>query len=360
MKPVILFVDDEPAILKGLRRTLRRQTDWTQHYAPGGPEAIELLSSIHVDIVVSDMRMPTVDGIAVLRHAAKTNPDSIRIVLSGNADLVKAIHSIQLAHQYIAKPCQPAELIALLTDLTDMIEVLRRTSALAATLPPCPSTYVEVTDALDSGQGLVQVGKILQKDPSVSALLLKVTNSAFLGMAQKVSSVSRAVQILGVRTIRDIVLCAGATDSFKDTPVDIEAFQRHAMSVATVSKALFPNAGAALLTSAFLHDIGSMVLALDDSGHLASHHTADVGGYLLGVWNLPLDVVDAVANRHRPGRKGVFGAPEQLHVADVLVHQLELGANIQFDQTTVSLVGDVTTVNGWKQAAEEALSGVPA
>lgn len=107
----VLFVDDEPNILEGLRTLLRRhRRQWEMTFAVGGPAALELLKTENFDVVVSDMRMPEVDGAALLAHVQRQQPRTVRIVLSGHTELEAALRAIPVAHQFLSKPCDAAEL----------------------------------------------------------------------------------------------------------------------------------------------------------------------------------------------------------------------------------------------------------
>ena len=100
----ILCVDDEANILSALRR-LFRPHGYTVHVANSGAEGLELLDREHVDLIISDMRMPVMDGAAFLAEARKRHPDTVRLLLTGYADMestVAAINSGQIT-RYISK-----------------------------------------------------------------------------------------------------------------------------------------------------------------------------------------------------------------------------------------------------------------
>ena len=142
----ILLVDDEIAILDGLRRQLRKRFD--VHTANSGAEALELLSSVPVAVVVSDMRMPQMDGATFLAHVRARHPDVVRILLTGQTDTqaaIKAVNEGQI-YRFLTKPCpsdvlvdeigSAAELNRLVTAEKELLgTTLRRTvEALTATL----------------------------------------------------------------------------------------------------------------------------------------------------------------------------------------------------------------------------------
>lgn len=101
----ILFVDDDPNILKGFQRNLRK--DFTVSVAEGGQQALELIqSSEPFAVIVSDMQMPGMNGAEFLYAAKKISPDSVRMMLTGNADQQTAINAINKGDifRFINKP----------------------------------------------------------------------------------------------------------------------------------------------------------------------------------------------------------------------------------------------------------------
>ena len=113
--PAILFVDDEPAVTENLRLALRNQP-YDLFTANSGPEALALLRSCPIDVVVSDERMPEMSGSEFLSQVAREFPDTIRIILSGQANLDSAIRAINEARifRFLTKPCSPEDLAACL------------------------------------------------------------------------------------------------------------------------------------------------------------------------------------------------------------------------------------------------------
>jgi CheY-like chemotaxis protein len=113
----VLFVDDEPNILEALQRTLRKQVDL--HTATGGAEGlVKLKESGPFALVVSDMRMPVMNGAQFLAKAREQAPDTVRMILSGQADLQATIAAVNEGHIYrfLSKPCPPDQLLAAVAD----------------------------------------------------------------------------------------------------------------------------------------------------------------------------------------------------------------------------------------------------
>lgn len=102
----ILFVDDEPAVLAGLQAAFRRDRErWDMVFVHGSDAALAQLAVGAFDAVVSDMRMPGLDGAGLLGHVEQFSPQTRRIVLSGSADSLDAVRAAAAAHEVLTKPC---------------------------------------------------------------------------------------------------------------------------------------------------------------------------------------------------------------------------------------------------------------
>lgn len=107
----VLLVDDEPHILTSLRRLLRTE-GYSLRTAEGGEAALALLEEEPADVVVSDMRMPGMDGTALLKEVLKRWPDTTRIILTGYADINATMGAVNEGgvHRYLTKPWNDEEL----------------------------------------------------------------------------------------------------------------------------------------------------------------------------------------------------------------------------------------------------------
>jgi len=102
----VLFVDDEPLVLQGLQRMLRgERQNWAMRFARSGAEALQAMEKETFDAVVSDLRMPGMDGAELLTKVMDRHPHMVRIVLSGEMDRDLTFKTVHCAHQYLAKPC---------------------------------------------------------------------------------------------------------------------------------------------------------------------------------------------------------------------------------------------------------------
>lgn len=352
----VLFVDDEPMVLDGLRRLLRPlRHEWEMEFVTSGRAALEVLERRALDVVVTDMRMPEMDGAQLLEEVRARQPKAVRIMLTGQTDREGSLRTVACAHRFIAKPCDP-ELIQQTLERACRLRALvsdERVAAVAGaigTLPSLPDTYHELTREMRSGDASPRrVSEILGKDLGMTAKVLQLVNSAFFGLPRRVATVEQAVRLLGTELLRTMVLAhdAFAVISARDPSVDLGALQQHSLAVAAAARAIASHEAGGHVEDAtqagFLHDIGRLVFAtalgreaaaaaelarhdgiplhVAEAETIGCHHGA-LGAYLLGLWGLPDDVVEAVAFHHDPAAVGATGFSTLLAVyaANALVN----------------------------------------
>lgn len=329
----VLFVDDESRILTALQRMLRPLRDtWEMSFSSSGADALELLDRSAFDVIVTDMRMPGMDGAELLHRVRELHPHVVRIILSGYADEAATLRAVPVAHQYLTKPCEAETLklvIARCCELHGVAHDQRLRSAVGSidVLPACPKVYSSIEKALQDPEFEVsRIAKLVARDPSVSAQILKLVNSSFFGLAQDVTTVDGAVNYLGAKTIRSVVLSIELFRDFDACRIpgfSLDRLQQQSLLMAALARSAVrdtPQADSAFLAG-MLHDVGSLVLALrmpdDFSACLAEMQStneprhvveqrrlgfthADIGAYLLGMWHFPNAIVEAVAHQHRP------------------------------------------------------------
>jgi len=209
----IIFVDDEKRILDGLRRQLHtRREHWNMRFALSGAEALTMLSQQPADIIVTDMRMPGMTGGQLLQRIVQTHPQMTRIVLSGQTDQADLLRDVGCIHQYLQKPCDGPQLSHAIERTFALWKQLRQPQLrLAANritaLPPSSQTYNALLAELSKDNADVSnAAKIVARDPALSVKLMQLVNSAFFGMPRKINSPHEAVVLLGLRTLRAIVV----------------------------------------------------------------------------------------------------------------------------------------------------------
>ena len=106
MKKQILFVDDEVLMLQGLERSMRpMRNEWDMVFVDSGAEALAFMEAAPVDVVITDMRMPGMNGAQLLNEVVKRFPKTVRLVLSNHADQELILKCVGSAHQCLSKPC---------------------------------------------------------------------------------------------------------------------------------------------------------------------------------------------------------------------------------------------------------------
>src|SRR5208283_2802959 len=209
----VLFVDDEPRFYEALQRLLRPQRhQWEMAFAPSGHAALALMEASPFDVIVSDMRMPGMDGAALLGLVREKYPQVVRIILSSHAELSTALRVVPVAHQFVAKPCD-AEMLRVAIERACHLKALlhddsiRRTVGALSELPSLPRTYHALTLALaDPEVSLRKIAGIVELDVGISAKVLQLVNSAFFGVARSITNVQNAVSHLGTSTLKSLVL----------------------------------------------------------------------------------------------------------------------------------------------------------
>lgn len=393
----ILFVDDEPRVLEGLRDMLHRyRRAWTMAFVGSGAEALELMARETFDVVVTDMRMPGMDGSVLLTRVQEAYPGTVRIVLSGSAELEAALRALPVAHQFLLKPCRAEVLenvVQRACSLQSLIsdERFREQLGKLDRLPSQPKVYAALTRAMaDERSTMDTIASIVEQDAGICLKVLQLVNSAFFGLGKPVGSVKQAVSYLGFNVVRNLVLATEVFSSqqYGTLPMAfLEQNQRHALAVANVASLIARDSGSKqddAFIAGLLHDIGHVILAAERPAEFAelrarardgtqpdfvveeeafgvSH--AEIGAYLLGIWGLPYPVVEAVANHHRPERVTLLG-PDILAAvtaAEALVQDAECGTT-----TALVLVGgqapvDPARLAAWRAVAAESVgpSGTP-
>jgi len=355
----LLFVDDEPRVLQGLQRQLRpMRNEWEMNFAEGGEQALAFMATHPVDIVVSDMMMPGMDGSHLLAEVLKRHRQTVRIILSGHSGREAVLRLVGPAHQHLTKPCDADELrkaIVRAFALRDLLgnDQLKQLTTRVKSLPTLPALQARLQAELSQESPSVQrIGEIISHDIGMTAKILQLVNSAFFGLTQPVNTPAEAVAYLGLNTIQALVLTVGIfmqCDPPACTAFSQDALTRHSWATALMARTLaqMEQKEGAFADQCFLagllHDVGQLVLAfgleeyngvitrakaenrpvwqVEQEVFGATH--ADVGAYLLALWGLHTPIVEAVAHHHLPARCLTleFSPAIAVHVADAFAHE---------------------------------------
>ncbi len=370
----ILLVDDEPLILKTMQRVLRAERGWETAGCTSGAEALRVLATSPVDVIVSDLSMPGMHGLRLLHEVRERHPNVARFVLSGNAEPEEAVEAASVAHQFLAKPCDAAQLRKAIARVIASLAAVSQTGARVRaawlkSLPAMPRTFGAITYVVQDARASARdIAALIERDVGLAAKVLQLVNGAFFGVSHRVTSLDRAVTLLGTNVVRAIVL---SQELFLASPARgnvraMERLQEHALRAAAIARSISASGAEAetAFTAALLHDAGKQVLAsVEDGGPSAGpvaeacaedvDHAA-VGACVLSLWGLPDDIVEAVRWHNRPG--GSPTASRRLaalvHVADALEHELAGdAAEAPLDVTFLEEMGIAGQLELWREIA---------
>lgn len=335
----VLFVDDDPKALREIEQLIANaNVDWVCDFAMSGEEAIAMMADDHFEAIVTDMRMPGMDGAALLNFVSDHHPNIVRIVWSRPSDREAVLRSVHAMHQFLPKPCEAAVLkttIDRACSLRDLLvsDSLQRLVGSVTSLPSVPAIYREMTRELRNKDASVSsLGQIVAQDAAMTAKVLQLVNSAIFCLRHPVSDPIKAVSLLGASTLKSLVLAIGIFQEFEKIGSDgftAEGLMHHCLRVSRIAKLigqserLEEHALEDAITAATLHDIGKLILhsidpktcdqarrksELDgvplwraECSIFGADHAA-VGAYLLSIWGLPQSIVEIVALHHTPTR----------------------------------------------------------
>lgn len=367
MKIRIVFVDDDPKMLAGLQKRFRgMRNEWEMTFAGSGQEALEILQREAFHILVTDMRMPGMDGAELLRRVEKLYPHIVRIILSENSDAEMILKSAGPAHQCLSKPCDAGKLKMAVARAGTMRSLLKNEALInlisgIETLPSLPSLYTEVVNEANSPNGsLNKVGEIISKDVGMSAKILQLVNSSFFGLPSHVNSPIRAVCLLGLETIKSLIISVKIFSQFNRSGLSgfpISRLWNHSIATGIIARGMATqkDAGQNRIDEAFmaglLHDVGKLILldrlpqqyleitAMEKSLRcplweaeqkvLGTTH-AQVGAYLMGIWGLSESIVEALAYHHCPSKcpNESFSTLTAVHLANSVEHESSTGSSL--------------------------------
>jgi HD-like signal output (HDOD) protein/CheY-like chemotaxis protein len=403
MKKRILFVDDERNILDSLRDCLRRQRQtWDMVFALSGAQALQAMEQERFDVIVSDMKMPEMDGATLLKKVQDHYPNVVRIVLSGHAEYETILRALPVAHQYLSKPSNAETIVGTIERACNLQELIQNETVQQVIggiekLPSAPRVYSQIMTAINNESTTTDdITLILRQDMAMCAKILQLVNSAFFRLPRSISRIEEAVFYLGLNTIKEVAL---NVELFRDTGrkmpqgLSLDDLQIHAIKVGSLAAEFFTQKKEKedAFVAGLLHDIGKLVFAVELPQHFhevilemkadpeapmycieqqiyGTTH-AEIGGYLLGIWGLPNLTVEAVANHHAPTRVNtrVFEILAAIHIADALVNELEDPATTEqgrhvsiLDLDYVETLGLKGRLPGWREmAGRQAEEGRP-
>jgi len=394
----ILFVDDDHAELHALKNLVASSDfGWEAEYIQSPEEALVRLEQESFDIVVSDLRMPGMDGGAFLSEVMARHPKVVRLIMADATDQNLTMEKAGVVHQYLPKPCEIDVLRSSIDRAGDLEASVHRERIMKMVaemdrLPVLPSLYIEVVEKLKNPEvSLDDVGEVISRDIAMTAKILKLVNSAFFGLRRQISSPMEAANFLGLDTIKGLVLSLQAFAHF-DTDslggLSLDAIWNHSMQTAVCCNIIADCEGyrGRMKDDAFvagmLHDIGRLIMAsnkpesyqqaLQNSAEIQivtgeeevfGFNHADIGGYLFALWGLPVSIVDAVEFHHEPlkSNQTKVSSLVLVHAADAIVNRQHEEAmtpgSICVDEAYLDTVGLKDRFRDWTEAYAESVEG---
>lgn len=365
----ILFVDDEQRLLDGLRRTLRPlRHEWNCEFANQGAEALRALDQKAFDVVVTDMRMPAMDGLELLKQVKTRYPHILRIVLSGQSEMEKVIKISGVSHQYLAKPCRLDHLksavkqVLTLKELLSnpaLIELASRVDVIHTESP----VYWELETLLNSlPVDMNRIGSLIIQDMGMCAKVLQMANYGGLALMEPICDPAYAAGLLGVATLQSLCSANHAARSFHASQAKefgMDELWKHSIRCSLfageIARTLAPSCQETqnqARVAGLLHDVGQLIMAcslpeeyrksrmlaaaegisqVEAERKIFQTSHAEFGAYIMALWSLPNPIVNAIAYHHHPssstgGKSDVLTA---VHVAELLTSRKSAGESTE-------------------------------
>lgn len=326
--------------------------DYEIFTAESGLEALNLLEKEEIDLVVSDMRMPGMDGYELLSKIKILYPGILRIILSGYSEEQLIIKALQqsIAKMYLFKTWESGQLIKMIQQLLKTEDLLKSKDLLLLInnikeLPTIKSSYQRILAMIEEDVDIADIAEQIEKDQSIATKVLHIANSAFY--AVKTGSVHYAVTFLGLQNIRNLILSTSIFERFESKGMNMEyinklwshSFLTNKILVFLYEKCLGKKIDELSSSAGLLHNVGVVfmlksfpknyktvedkaereqlnLVELEEAEYKVTHQ--ETGGYLLKWWELPFPIVEAALYHHNPFDERVIN---QLLVSAVHISQ---------------------------------------
>lgn len=392
MKRNIYFIGFAGAELSSLESALAALSAlWEVTWPENTTKADHVLAAAPPDAIVINMAPQDHAGAQWLHDTAARWPKAVLFIIGEISDQSLIVNCIGGTHQFISRPVKGTELTAIVQrglalDAWLSSDALQALAPRLRRLPSLPATYFELLKQIESPAFSTQsIGEVIARDPVVTARLLQLVNSSAFALAQKVTDPADAVSLLGIETIKAMVLCLqvfSPSDETRRSGVDPEQLWTHSFQVANVARQITasetgsPRLANDAFTAGLLHDVGRIVLAANlpqeynramaaaqaqglaltetEAAEFGVNH-AQVGAYLMGRWGMPAALVEATAAHHAPSqtRAQEFSVLTAVHVANVIVHAGDAPApgrvRPQFDAAYLETIGLADRPAAWQR-----------
>ncbi len=205
----ILFIDDEPFLLKALRRSFRSKRDqWEMHFVEDGDEALRLMDENAFDALVSDMRMPKMSGAQLVSEVVRRGHDTVRVLLTGQSEQQSIFPCLGLIHRFLTKPCEPKRLMQTLDQLLEarnkipagtLRSVLSNLECLPMQCGPREAFHDEIRTESPS---LERLASLASSDIGIAVRLIQLARSGILAADVQDVHPNALIQAIGVETLQ--------------------------------------------------------------------------------------------------------------------------------------------------------------
>lgn len=385
MSKTILLVDDEEKVLQAMQKILA-SAGHRALLASSGEAGLAILAEEQVDVVISDMQMPGMNGHQFLKQVRSSSPRTMRAILSGFTEGKDVINCLRdgSARMYILKPWDNEKLLSEINKLLQLGEMFSRRQLLEVfnnlrDLPTVPELYSRICALIENEAGVEEISRVVEQDQTVAAKLLQVANSVYYNMST--GSVRQAIVYMGLTNLKTVVL--GLTvvkqlDGRQGGFFSKDVLWDHADRVNRMTHTLFERCLGRTMkdseaTAGLLHDIGRILLLKDYAQPYAgvsrsvfqnkattfrdterslmgiSHD--EVGGFLLNWWSLPHPIVEAAMFHHDPMNETIVNREvvAAVHIADYYAwKQKKAFIMPKLDQAALTVLGtDTAECEGW-------------
>jgi HD-like signal output (HDOD) protein len=395
----VLFFSEDPASDVAHDAVRRCAGRWGLTYATSAAQALVALTERSFDVVIAEVSRDRAEGLEVLAQVKADRPEAARIVLSDPIDSELIQRALTVAHQCVAKPCEPVQFWRVV-ERTCFLHGLMGNRAIRGLLgglerlPSVPRSYVALTQALGREDvELAEIVAIVEKDTAMATKVLQLVNSAFFGRPRRITSIPVTVSLLGFERMKALALGTHVFGMLSDADsraYGIDRLQERSLLSAQLARRFLSGTLRADegFTVGLLLDIGKLLLAvclkdryrdvleqarrrnttvdaIEREQFEVSH--AVVGACMLAVWGLPATIIEAVAFHHAPG--GVLHGDTMLvdavHVADAMADAILDGRipqrrELALDPILMSRDGMEERFRAWRALAAEELPTLPA
>ena len=356
-KSILLAVADPQALVE-IRQALG--DGWEAIPVSNEADALAQLEQRSFDALLVDFNLGSPDASQLLSQALEKRPETIRFLLAYEADLALVAAEVSGPHEILPKPVEPASLKNRIESSFAPADSNCNASGGdpgngTSASPAVPAVYSEVLKAIES-QGVTpsQVGEIIAENAALTSEVLRLSNSAYLGLHHVITDPEEAVESMGLETVRALVMALrflAEHSQLKSGYLSLEKIWQHSANVAQLARDLMlfetkdRMLAAEALVAGLLHDLGKVVLATNFDDMYGRVHSlarkqpvalwdiekemfganhGEIGGCLVGMWNMPSSVVEAAAFHHEPplGEHQQLTPLAAVHIANVLEHQM--------------------------------------